>query len=75
LIAVQLLYTYAPFMNEVFGSAPLGAGPWLRMVAVAVAAYAVVEAFKAVLRVRESRRVKTAGPGGHRRRSPDPPAR
>jgi cation-transporting ATPase F len=48
LIAIQLLYTYAPVMNDVFGSAPLDPASWLLIGAVAVAAYGTVEIAKAL---------------------------
>lgn len=47
LIAIQLAYTYAPPMNELFRSAPLGLGAWLRVALVAIAAYGTVEIAKA----------------------------
>ncbi|GAA0561818.1 cation-translocating P-type ATPase [Actinomadura livida] len=50
LIAIQLVYTYAPAMNEVFGSAPLDLAHWLRIVAVAVLSYALLELVKRVQR-------------------------
>ncbi len=43
LVALQVLYTYAPFMNDVFGSAPLDAAAWARIVVIAVASYLVIE--------------------------------
>ncbi|MFI0353279.1 HAD-IC family P-type ATPase [Actinomadura sp. 9N407] len=46
LIAIQILYTYAPVMNDVFHSAPLAAPAWARIAAVAVLTYAVVELAK-----------------------------
>jgi cation-transporting ATPase F len=46
LVAVQLVYTYVPSLNRLFGSAPLGTGSWLRITAAAVAAYAAVELAK-----------------------------
>jgi cation-transporting P-type ATPase F len=38
----QLAITYLPAMNTVFGTAPIGAQTWLRMLAIAVAASLVV---------------------------------
>jgi len=38
----QLLFTYAPVINRVFGSAPLSLESWLRILAVAVITYAIV---------------------------------
>lgn len=53
MIAAQLAFTYAPWMNRLFHSAPIGAGTWLRIVAVAGVAFAAVEFEK---RVRHGRR-------------------
>lgn len=38
----QLAITYLPFMNTIFQTAPISAGAWLRIVAIAVAATVVV---------------------------------
>ncbi|WP_051712725.1 HAD-IC family P-type ATPase [Spirillospora albida] len=46
LLAVQALYTYTPWMREVFGSAGLDAAAWLRAAAVAVLTYVLVETVK-----------------------------
>ncbi|MFD0899143.1 cation transporting ATPase C-terminal domain-containing protein [Actinomadura sediminis] len=43
LIALQLLYTYTPSMNDLFHSAPLGAAAWAR---IAVISYTAVELLK-----------------------------
>jgi len=43
MLAAQLLFTYAPVMNKLFHTAPIGAGSWLRIVAVAAAAFVAVE--------------------------------
>ena len=43
MIATQLFWTYAPIMNKIFHSAPIRAESWLRIVAVASFAFAVVE--------------------------------
>jgi cation-transporting ATPase F len=40
---VQLLFTYTPVMNALFHTAPLAADSWLRIGAVAVGVFAVVE--------------------------------
>ncbi|MFC0627707.1 cation-transporting P-type ATPase [Kribbella deserti] len=42
----QLAITYLPAMNTVFGTAPIGWGAWLRILAIAVAASLVVAADK-----------------------------
>ncbi len=43
MVAAQLLFTYAPFMNKLFHTAPISGGSWLRLVAVAAVAFTVVE--------------------------------
>jgi Ca2+-transporting ATPase len=43
IIAVQLLFTYAPVMNGLFHSAPIDADSWSRIIAVAVLVFAAVE--------------------------------
>jgi cation-transporting ATPase F len=43
MVLIQILYTYAPFMNRLFKSAPLTARLWLDVLAVSLAAFLVVE--------------------------------
>ncbi|MBL9190157.1 MAG: cation-transporting P-type ATPase [Opitutaceae bacterium] len=43
MLGAQLLFTYAPAMNALFHTAPIGAGTWLRIAAVAGAAFVAVE--------------------------------
>ncbi|HNT53604.1 MAG TPA: cation-transporting P-type ATPase [Anaerolineaceae bacterium] len=43
MILIQLLYTYAPFMNTIFGSAPLPFILWVDIIAVSLGAYLIVE--------------------------------
>jgi Ca2+-transporting ATPase len=43
MIAAQMLFTYAPIMNRLFHTMPLGLESWLRICAVAAVAFAVVE--------------------------------
>jgi cation-transporting P-type ATPase F len=38
----QVLFTYVPVMNRLFGSAPLSMDSWLRVLAIAIATYAIV---------------------------------
>ena len=54
MIAAQLLFTYAPIMNHLFHTAPISGQAWLRILAVAVAAYAVVGVEKWIRRSRTS---------------------
>ena len=42
MIVLQLLYTYTPTMNRVFGSAPIQASHWALILSVALIAYTVV---------------------------------
>jgi len=43
MIIIQLLYTYAPFMNTIFGSAPIPFILWIDILAVSLGAYLIVE--------------------------------
>jgi len=43
MLAAQLLFTYAPIMNRLFHTAPIGPGSWLRIAGVALAAFLAVE--------------------------------
>jgi magnesium-transporting ATPase (P-type) len=46
MIVLQLGFTYAPVMNTLFGSAPIGLLPWLKILGVSVLAFVIVEAEK-----------------------------
>ncbi|MFA7241329.1 MAG: cation-transporting P-type ATPase [Sulfuricellaceae bacterium] len=50
MIALQLLFTYAPLMNRLFATAPIALADWGRIVAVGLAVFAVIEGEKAVRR-------------------------
>jgi len=50
MLALQLLFVYAPFMQAAFGSTGVGASGWLVPLAVGAAVFAVVEADKALRR-------------------------
>jgi magnesium-transporting ATPase (P-type) len=50
MLALQLLFVYAPFMNSWFGSAPLPIEGWLIPLALSVLIFLLVEAGKAVFR-------------------------
>lgn len=50
LIAFQLLFTYAPPMQQVFHTTPLDAASWLVILALGPGRFFAVEAEKAVLR-------------------------
>jgi Ca2+-transporting ATPase len=50
MIALQLLFTYAPFMNRVLSSAPLNLTQWGHILTVGLAGYGIVEIEKALRR-------------------------
>jgi magnesium-transporting ATPase (P-type) len=56
MVLLQMLFTYAPFMNRVFGSAPMTIGLWIDVLAVSAAAFAVIELDKWIRRRREAAR-------------------
>ncbi len=43
MVASQMLFTFAPFMNRAFHSAPLGFDAWIRIASVGLLAFLVVE--------------------------------
>jgi magnesium-transporting ATPase (P-type) len=51
-VALQLLFTYAPQMNSLFDSAPIGWDAWARILAFGVALWAIVGAEKWIRRRR-----------------------
>ncbi|TDC68692.1 HAD family hydrolase [Actinomadura sp. GC306] len=67
LVAIQLAYTYTPAMNDVFGSAPLGPAHWLRIAAVAVLSYVLLELVKLVQRARSTASRRSAMTSANRR--------
>ncbi|OMQ15189.1 carbonate dehydratase, partial [Modestobacter sp. VKM Ac-2676] len=62
MLGLQLLFTYAPWMNELFSSAPVAPVWWLWATAVGVAVHLLVEAEK-WLRRRGAARARVDGPG------------
>ncbi|HKJ83747.1 MAG TPA: HAD-IC family P-type ATPase [Mariprofundaceae bacterium] len=42
-VLLQLLFTYVPFMNYLFGTGPIGVGAWLQVVAVSASVFVLVE--------------------------------
>jgi len=56
MVALQMLFTYAPFMNIALGSAPLDWAAWLRILSIAFASYWVVELEKWIRRRKNSRK-------------------
>ena len=45
-LGLQIVFTYAPLMNRYLHTAPIAAGVWLRIAAIALAAFALVEVEK-----------------------------
>lgn len=54
-VAMQLLYTYTPFMQAWFQSAPLSADAWVRIVLIGMSIYAAVEMEKWLVRAWQSK--------------------
>lgn len=52
LIVLQIIFTYAPFMNSWFGTAPLDAVGWLVPLGLSVVIFFLVEVGKAFFRRR-----------------------
>ena len=50
MVALQLLFTYAPFMNRMFHSAPIGWDAWSLILLTALAAYGIVGIEKSLRR-------------------------
>ena len=46
MIALQLLFTYAPLMNQLFHTAPISGESWLHILGVAAVVFIVVEVEK-----------------------------
>ena len=61
MILLQLLFTYAPFMNTLFETAPLILVDWLRLIAVSFAAYLIIEFEKVLSRRKEPRKQNQTG--------------
>jgi Ca2+-transporting ATPase len=54
MVLIQLLYTYAPFMNKLFDSAPMSLTLWVDVLVVSLAAYLIIK-FEKWLRRRLAR--------------------
>ena len=52
MLALQLLYTYLPGMNSLFGSAPIGGQLWAWVIGAALAIHVIVEIEKGIRRWR-----------------------
>ena len=46
MIALQMAFTYVPFMNTLFGSAPIGILPWIKITGAGLVAYLIIEGEK-----------------------------
>lgn len=55
-VALQIVFTYAGFMQSLFDTRPLSAEAWFRVVTVALSIYVLVELEKWVIRARSGRR-------------------
>lgn len=64
LLGLQLVFTYAPFMNAWFGSTPIGLHSWLLTAGIAVLVFLVIEAAKAVLRATRPGPGRSSAPSG-----------
>jgi magnesium-transporting ATPase (P-type) len=50
LVVLQLIYTYVPFMNDLFGSEPLALSSWALPVVLSIVIFLAVELLKVVRR-------------------------
>ena len=51
MILAQLLFTYAPFMQHAFGSAPIGLREWLLLICGGICLFFIIELEKALRRM------------------------
>ena len=58
LAVLQLLYTYAPWMQDLFDTAPLRPKDWIFIIAMGLATFLIIEIDKAVERFFASRKGK-----------------
>jgi magnesium-transporting ATPase (P-type) len=63
--ALQLMFTYAPFMQTLFGTEALGLRDWVVSVLTASTVFVLVEIEKTVVRGMKRRRGAERGDGGH----------
>ncbi|KRA23908.1 carbonate dehydratase [Microbacterium sp. Root61] len=54
LLGLQLIYTYVPFMNDLFGSRPLAIWSWVLPLVLSIVIFLAVEGLKAIRRRGES---------------------
>lgn len=55
MVLLQILFTYAPFMHQLFGSAPMSLILWVDVLVVSLAAFGIIEVEKWLRRRKESR--------------------
>jgi len=55
MVLLQILFTYAPFMHRLFGSAPMSLILWVDVLVVSLAAFGIIEVEKWLRRRKESR--------------------
>lgn len=63
--AAQLLFTYAPLMNRMFHTAPIGLMDWVHILAVGLVIYLVIGAEKRLRRRRKTRAGETGNGSGN----------
>ena len=56
LLILQSSITYLPFMNEIFGTVPLGLSNWIYPILLGIAVFIVVEIEKAIMRMLDARK-------------------
>ena len=59
MIAAQLLFTYAPIMNHLFHTSPIGLIDWLHILAVGLVIYLAIGAEKKLRQRREAKGSET----------------
>lgn len=64
LLVLQLVFTYVPFMNTWFDSAPIGPREWALTLGFAVLVFLLAEGMKAVTRAVDARRAARPGAAG-----------
>jgi magnesium-transporting ATPase (P-type) len=58
MVMIQMMYTYLPSMNTIFESSPLGTDSWVRIIALAVISYLIIELDKWIRRKMEGRQIR-----------------
>ena len=50
----QLMFTYWPVLNHLFGTAPIETGSWIRIIAVSICLFFIVELEKAIMQLKSA---------------------